>query len=88
MRLFSLDLRVFAVDADWVAVAPFPADLLLGCDVIAFPDVKLFNVRLMVLRNTGPTSRAVLRIAIIGPTPHGTRRWSMRRWPHPLRRAA
>ena len=64
VRLFSFGLSVFAVDADWMAVAPFPASDLLRCDVTAFPDpVKLFNIGLMVLRNTGPTSRAVLRIA-------------------------
>jgi len=64
VRLFSFGLSVFAVDADWMAVAPLPASDLLRCDVTAFPDhVKLFNIGLMVLRNTGPTSRAVLRIA-------------------------
>jgi len=64
VRLFSFGLSVFAVDVDWMAVAPFPASDLLRCDVTAFPDdVKLFNIGLMVLRNTGPTSRAVLRIA-------------------------
>ena len=63
VRLFSRGLSVFAIDADWVAVAPFPAGELLRCDVNAIPDVKLFNIGTMALRNTGPTSRAVLRIA-------------------------